>query len=124
MDTFVIRPRMRSQVTQNNADVLSSRNVTFFCVIYILYIYIYNYRLFSRIIHYMKIVCNIFRHISSPKNIHILFILIINQLNAKKKLFYNKFISCLYMFRTTCAHRQEAKNCIIQPLLCIKLVTY
>ena len=26
-----------------------------------------------------------------------------------KILFYNKFISCLYMFRTPCAHRQEVK---------------
>ena len=24
-----------------------------------------------------------------------------------KILFYNKFISCLYMFRAPCAHRQE-----------------
>jgi len=24
-------------------------------------------------------------------------------------LFYNKFISCLYMFRAPCAHRQEVK---------------
>jgi len=33
-----------------------------------------------------------------------------------KILFYNKFISCLYMFRAPCAHRQEVKNCIIQSL--------
>jgi len=26
-----------------------------------------------------------------------------------KLLFYNKFISCLYMFRAPCAHRQEVK---------------
>ena len=26
-----------------------------------------------------------------------------------KVLFNNKFISCLYMFRATCAHRQEGK---------------
>jgi len=26
-----------------------------------------------------------------------------------KILFYNKFISCLYMFRALCAHRQEIK---------------
>ena len=36
------------------------------------------------------------------------FILIINQLDAQN-LFYNKFISCLYMFRASCAHRQEVK---------------
>jgi len=36
------------------------------------------------------------------------FILIINQLDAQN-LFYNKFISCLYMFRGPCAHRQEVK---------------
>ena len=36
------------------------------------------------------------------------FILVINQLNAQN-LFYNKFISCLYMFRAPRAHRQEVK---------------
>ena len=37
-----------------------------------------------------------------------IFILVINQLDAQN-LFYNKFISCLYMFRAPCAHRQEVK---------------
>ena len=37
-----------------------------------------------------------------------LFILVINQLDAQN-LFYNKFISCLNMFREPCAHRQEVK---------------
>ena len=36
------------------------------------------------------------------------FIIVINQLDAQN-LFYNKFISCLYMFRAPCAHRQEVK---------------
>ena len=36
------------------------------------------------------------------------FILVINQLDAQN-LFYIKFISCLYMFRAPCAHRQEVK---------------
>ena len=36
------------------------------------------------------------------------FILVINQLDAQN-LSYNKFISCLYMFRAPCAHRQEVK---------------
>jgi len=36
------------------------------------------------------------------------FTLIINQLDAQTS-FYNKFISCLYMFRAPCAHRQEVK---------------
>ena len=36
------------------------------------------------------------------------FILVINQLDAQN-LFFNKFISCLYMFRAPCAHRQEVK---------------
>jgi len=41
--------------------------------------------------------------------VHIrIFILVINQLGAQN-LFYNKFISCLYMFRAPCAHRQEVK---------------
>ena len=37
-----------------------------------------------------------------------LFILVINHLDAQN-LFYSKFISCLYMFRAPCAHRQEVK---------------
>ena len=45
-----------------------------------------------------------------------IFILVINQLDAQN-LFYNKFILCLYMFRASCAHRQEVKNCIMQHLV-------
>ena len=41
-------------------------------------------------------------------NVLSLFILVINQLDAQN-LFYNKFISCLYMFRASCAHRQKVK---------------
>ena len=37
-----------------------------------------------------------------------IFILVINQFDAQNFL-YNKFISCLYMFRAPCAHRQEVK---------------
>ena len=37
-----------------------------------------------------------------------IFVLIINQIDAQN-LFYNKFISCLYMFRALCAYRQEVK---------------
>ena len=37
-----------------------------------------------------------------------IFILEINQLDSQN-LFYNRFISCLYMFRAPCAHRQEVK---------------
>jgi len=37
-----------------------------------------------------------------------IFILVINQLDALN-LFYDKFISCLYMFRALCAPRQEVK---------------
>ena len=37
-----------------------------------------------------------------------IFILVVNQLHAQN-LFYNKFISCVYMFRAPCTHRQEAK---------------
>ena len=37
-----------------------------------------------------------------------IFILVINQIDAQN-LFYNKFISCLHMFRAPCAHRQEVK---------------
>ena len=39
---------------------------------------------------------------------YIRIILVINQIDAQN-LFYNKFISCLYMFRTSCAHRHEVK---------------
>ena len=35
-------------------------------------------------------------------------ILVINQLDAQN-LFHNKFISCLYMFRASCARRLEVK---------------
>ena len=44
----------------------------------------------------------------TPDDINTEFILVINQLDAQN-LFYNKFISCLYMFRAPCAHRQEVK---------------
>ena len=37
-----------------------------------------------------------------------IFISVINQLDARI-FFYNKFISCLYMFRAPCAHHQEVK---------------
>jgi len=37
-----------------------------------------------------------------------IFNLVINQLDAQN-LFNNKFISCFYMFRAPCAHRQEVK---------------
>jgi len=37
-----------------------------------------------------------------------IFIFVVNQLDAQN-LFYNKFISCLYMFRSPYAHRQEVK---------------
>ena len=36
------------------------------------------------------------------------FFLVTNQLDAQN-LFYNKFISCLYMFPAPCAYRQEVK---------------
>ena len=36
------------------------------------------------------------------------FILVVNQPYAQN-LFYSKFISCLYMFRAPCVHRQEDK---------------
>ena len=41
-------------------------------------------------------------------NIYSTFILVINQIDAQN-LFYSKFISCLYMFRAPCAHRQGVK---------------
>ena len=39
-----------------------------------------------------------------------IFILVINQIDAQNLLYTsNKFISCLYMFRAPCAHRQEVR---------------
>ena len=43
-----------------------------------------------------------------------LFILVFNQLDAQN-LFHNKFISCLYMFRASYAHRQEVKIVLHSP---------
>jgi len=44
-----------------------------------------------------------------------IFILVINQRDVQN-LFYNKFISCLYMFRAPCAHRQDVKIVLSQPV--------
>ena len=74
-----------------------------------------------------------------------IFVLVITQLDAQN-LFYNKFISCLYIFRAPCAHRQEVKivlhsiwyhptyrcpsgaqverGSIVKQILCIKLANY
>ena len=41
--------------------------------------------------------------------VHLSIILVINQLNHKF-LFYNKFIICLYKFRTLCVHHQDVKT--------------
>ena len=45
---------------------------------------------------------------SITHNMSSTFILVTNQLDAQN-LFYNKFISYLYIFRTPCTHRQEVK---------------
>ena len=42
------------------------------------------------------------------QTVYSIFILVINQIDAQN-LFYNKFISRLYIFRAPCAHRQEVK---------------
>jgi len=55
---------------------------------------------------YVKVFFNFFDVLL---NLHLsVFILVINQLDAQN-LFYNKFISSLYMFRALCAHRQGVK---------------
>ena len=56
------------------------------------------------------------------------FILVINQPDAQN-LFYNKFISCLYMFRAPCAHRQEVKIvlyslCYHHTYRCVRVLVY
>ena len=50
----------------------------------------------------------IYSIVSDRTSCSFFFILVINQLDAQN-LFYNKFISFLYMFRAPCAHRQENK---------------
>jgi len=46
-----------------------------------------------------------------------LYLLAINQLNAKKILFYNKFIIYLYMFQALLCLSSGGQNCIIQHLV-------
>ena len=61
-----------------------------------------------------QLYCQIYINISTTifdvlLTVHIsIFILVINQLDAQN-LFYNEFISCLYMFRAPFARRQEVK---------------
>ena len=45
-----------------------------------------------------------------------IYVLVINQLDAQN-LFYNKFISFLYVVRAPCAHRQEVK--IVLYSICV-----
>ena len=53
--------------------------------------------------------CDLNYYLDVLLTVHLsIFILVINRLDAQN-LFYNKFISCLYMFRAPCAHRQEVK---------------
>ena len=52
--------------------------------------------------------CLNFFYVLLTVHLSIIFILVTNQLDAQN-LFYNKFISCLYMFRAPCAYRQEVK---------------
>jgi len=55
------------------------------------------------------IVVHLFWNFDVLLTVHLsIFILVINQLDAQN-LFYNKFISRLYMFRAPCAHRKEVK---------------
>ena len=46
-----------------------------------------------------------------------IFVLVINQLDAQN-LFYNKFISCFYMFRAPCAHRKGVKTVLYSIWCC------
>ena len=60
---------------------------------------------------------NYFVYINILLTVHLnLFILVINLLDAQN-LYYNKFISCLKIFRAPCAHRHEVKIYIMQPLV-------
>ena len=59
--------------------------------------------------HLVGFITRIFHDARSPeRQVLFLFILVINQLDAQN-LFYNKFISCLYMFQAPCAQHQEVK---------------
>jgi len=66
--------------------------------------------------YFQSVICFRFK-IFSTGNFKVKFILVINQLDAQN-LLYNKFISCLYMFRAPCAHRQEVRItpiCVMIP---------
>ena len=52
-------------------------------------------------------ICSVFFYVLLTVHLSI-FILVINQLDAQN-LFYNNFISRLYMFRAPCVHRQVVK---------------
>ena len=68
------------------------------CVCVCIYIYIYIY-IHTYIGDFFYVLLTV--HLG-------IFILVINQLDAQN-LFCNKFISCFYVFRAPCAHRQEVK---------------
>ena len=65
------------------------------------FIFVNSWKFVSVVTHSMNFDVLLTVHLS-------IFILVINQLDAQN-LFYNKFISCLYMFQAPCAHRQEVK---------------
>ena len=71
---------------------------------HILYDIVCNYSAVVSILNMTRLTARKLQIVNKPN----LFILVINQLDAKN-LFLNKFISCLYMFRAPCANRQESK---------------
>ena len=71
----------------------------------------HNYLLIQRSLFLFKTAFqhNVLEYFDLLLTVHLsIFILVINQLDAQN-LFYNKFISCVYMFRAPCAHRQDVK---------------
>jgi len=63
----------------------------------------------SAVMPTLKIRTNVYWSVDILLTMHLsIFILVIIQLDAQN-LFNIKFISCLYVFRAPCAHRQEVK---------------
>ena len=84
----------------------------FMFIIYRIYIYYVLLYCYGQIVSLIK-----FLYFDVLLTVHLsIFISVINQLDAQHFLFYNKFISCLYMFWHMCSS-SGGQNCITQPLV-------
>ena len=103
------RPLVKSTVITNEAQMVS--------------VHLKNLRSWTKSIHLQQFYEFFFLCFADCASQYI-FILVINQLDAQN-LFYNKFISCRYMFRAMCSKHVEAWNkLIVKQNLYIKLVNY